>query len=169
MWYFDSGATHHIKNCFSDLVNPRECTPKIFTVANSSELVCNYQGTVVMGRIKFVDVYFSPDLPCKLVSESRMMRQGCSVIKCPKAMTVQVLHEKLGVLLEGSLHGGLFGLNSYLGDGGLEPTHSLQEFDHPVSNKVSVDSQHKIIEHMSLKECVLGVVLPSSLNLSLSW
>ena len=168
MWYFDSGATHHITNCFSDLVNPRECSPKVFTVANSSELVCNYQGTVVMGRINFIDVYFNPDLPCKLVSESRMMKQGCSVVKCPKAMTVQVLHEKLGVLLEGSLHGGLFGLNSYLGDKGLEPAYQIREFDHLASDKAFIDSQKKIIEHMSLKECVLGVALSSSPNLSLS-
>ena len=100
MWYFDSGATHHITNCFSDLVNPRECTPKIFTVANSSELVCNYQGTVVMGRIKFVDVYFSPDLPYKLVSESRLLKGDCGVVKCPKDMTVRVVHKTLGILLE---------------------------------------------------------------------
>ena len=102
------------------------------------------------------------------MSESRMMKQGCSVVKCPKAMTVQVLHEKLGVLLEGSLHGGLFGLNSYLGDKGLEPAYQIQEFDRLASNKVFIDSQKKIIGHMSLKECVLGVALPSSLNLSLS-
>ena len=68
LWFFDSGATHHITNNFSDLIDPVRVFDMNFTVANSASMKAEYSGRVKFGSVTLETVYFCPTSPLKLIT-----------------------------------------------------------------------------------------------------
>ena len=93
-WIFDSGATNHITNDYSDLINIRPNSPKSFTVANSSSLVVSEVGDVRLGDVLLTEVYYSKSLSFKLISENKLVSnlKGADIFKDAKTLQVKVVY-----------------------------------------------------------------------------
>ena len=119
-WIMDSGSSQHITNSFDDLVAsvgvPRG--QMVFTVGNDEMMVPTHKGSVRFGAVVLTDVYFCDSCPVCLVSESRLVEDGVSILK--EAKDRNCLVAKDGVtLFEARLEDKLFVLRRYYDGTGM--------------------------------------------------
>lgn len=116
----DSGSSQHITNSFDDLI-ASTCVPRgqmIFTVGNDEVMIPTHVGMVKFGAVVLTDVYFCVSCPVCLVSESRLVEDGASIMK--KAENKTCLVAKEGVtLFEANLEDRLFVIKRYYNGKGM--------------------------------------------------
>ena len=125
-WILDSGSSQHITNTYNDLVNvvnvPRG--EMMFTVGNDEVMVPTHVGSVKFGTVTLTDVYFCASCPVCLVSESRLVESGASVLKHAKDKSCLVT--KNGVsLFEAKLEDKLFVLQKCYDGTGMSSVSSF--------------------------------------------
>jgi hypothetical protein len=156
-WYFDGGATHHITNNFDDLIDSTPIYPKTFTVANTSTLVTKHVGSVKLGDVILNEVYFAPQLPIKLISESKILEQGSDVLKDAKSKSVRVVHPTMGLVLVGALESGLFTLKKVFSKGSLidvpKTTCRLVACSAVPFDAEKVLEYHRVTGHNNFRSC----------------
>ena len=85
-WLLDSGATHHMTNDLSILVN-QQPLGKLVHVANGKAMAADAVGEVVLREesdagceLRLVDVLYCPELPCNLLSLERVDAHGMTAL-----------------------------------------------------------------------------------------
>ena len=157
-WFFDSGATNHITNDYSDLTNVRQISPKTFTVANSSSLVVSAVGEVRLGDVLLTEVYYSRSLPFKLISENKLVIMGADISKDAKTIQVKVRHPARGVVMMGSIDNDLTKLTSVLFENSMVSISPTSRHESIVCHAVAFDLEkvthfHNIMGHLNFSDC----------------
>ena len=119
-WIMDSGSSQHITNSFDDLI-ASTCVPRgqmIFTVGNDEVMIPTHVGMVKFGAVVLTDVYFCVSCPVCLVSESRLVEDGASIMKKAESKTCLVAKEGV-TLFEANLEDRLFVVKRYYNGKGM--------------------------------------------------
>lgn len=116
-WHVDSGATSHMTNNDSILVNKRKIADKEVTVADNTKLKVNSSGNVMMtlnngksnNEATLIDVTHVPGLCTNLLSVSRMAANGNKVVF--ENDICEIFNKKRDLIGTASLVNGLYELN----------------------------------------------------------
>lgn len=167
-WIIDSGASAHMTNCESFLLNKMKPNISHVTVANNNKLAIESVGDVKqriatkgnINEIQLKNVQYIPDISTNLISVSQVVKKGFEVIFNANGCTIHDMHKN--IVATGSLIDNIFKLDidskqfAYSAKNESDPMLWHRRFGHASMNKLKLLMNINVKDDIKCIACSKG-------------